>query len=248
MGDWDAGSYIGGLKLVPRSHWTHHKSPLKGWLKKKGNKGIHLIFWKEHFELVQDKNFFSMRCGSWLGRGKFGGFRRNILCFQVTRYRIFSKQWAHLWPRHTYDLGPMINQDIELAATDAIHHLNTTEETLLIFSPDGVTELEIHEEQLSQAKGWLMLHHFKNSDSEKDVFFLNDIWVMVSTRKPLQMFCFPPTEKRFRQGEGNASRLQSRSSLLKCWDSSVREERGAATKTVLGNMWTTPETFREDAF
>ena len=40
-------------------------------------------------------------------------------------------------------------------------------ETLLIFSPDGVTELEIHEEQLSQ-------------------------------------------------GEGNASRLQSRSSLLKC--------------------------------
>lgn len=59
---------------------------------------------------------------------------------------------------HTYDLGismlgPMVNQDIELAATDAIHHLNATEETLLIFSPDGVTELEIHEEQLSQAKG-----------------------------------------------------------------------------------------------
>ena len=96
------GGILGGLKFVPQSHWTHHKSTLKRWLKNKGNKGIHLIFWEEHLDWCKTKNFFSIRCGSWLGRGKLGGFRRSVLCFRVTRYRIFSKQWAYLWPRHIY--------------------------------------------------------------------------------------------------------------------------------------------------
>ena len=65
----------------------------------------------------------------------------------------FPANTGHMTYRHIH-AGPHgpVNQDIELAAIDVIHHRGATEETLLIFSPDGVTELEIHEEQLSQAK------------------------------------------------------------------------------------------------
>lgn len=185
-------------------------------------------------------------------RGSLEGSGEVSCAFGSQDIGFSAKKWAYLWPRHIY--AGSHRQSRHWACCNGCHsspqHNWGDASNLQPRWGDRTGNpwrtIEPGQRVIRVTSNWCCIT--PKTRIQKKTFLFNDIWVMVSTRKPLQMFCFPPTEKRFRQGEGNASRLQSRSSLLKCWDSSVREERGAATKTVLGNTWTTPETFREDAF
>lgn len=100
---------------------------------------------------MQDKNFFSIGVVHDLEEGSLEG-SGEVSCAFRSQYIGFSANSGH-----TYDLGmsgswvPWSSKTLSLL--QRMPFITSTEETLLIFSPDGVTELEIHEEQLSQAKG-----------------------------------------------------------------------------------------------